>query len=360
MENLKFFLFKVLSRYSNELCIIVQIACCLCCLVMYPCFETFVTINLWFDLLLLFYILAFFRVPVLLLTVGALFFLRVFISVKSMPIFSVFILSLVLLSIAIFLHLYKNLILPFKILIDLKILEEEVENKILKDLQLFGSLNSLSMWVFLICNFIHFTDPSFFLLYFDSFSGFLGPASFLFSLFFLFTGSVEILLCFNLSTNSFAALQFICIRIAKILFGLLIQCIGFHYHCVGGNYDPLSSFEIVKSFQRGYFGGVATNKEEVNALRLYRTLDQVTPPPFLAGTDFVDLNKLNTLNDLLIEKKKADSIVISNAIKEAAMKFVYDTALSESENEKIFNKLTSACIKKRLPTFVLPSDDCET
>jgi hypothetical protein len=274
--------------------------------------------------------------------------------IQSMPLSSVFILFLVLLSSVTFFFVYRDTILSSEFLNRFRRLEEEVESKFKKDYMLFGVSNSLILFTFLICNFIHFADSSFFLTLFELSSSFFWPASFLFSLFLILSGLTEIFLCISISANFFTCTQFILFRIAKISFGLLLQLLCFHDHCLGGEYDPLSYFEVVKSYQRDYFGAVATTRQEVNSLKLYRTLDQVTPPPFIEGTYFVDIKRLEVLNNLLLEKKKADSTAISNAIKDASMHFIYDHTVSESENEKNFDKLASSYIQKRLATFTFP------
>jgi hypothetical protein len=354
MTKLKTFFLNVLKFHCIELFILLQSTCCLLCLIVYPSFESFITIVTWFDFLLVFYWLALLKIPVLLLTVGTFCTLKCFIVVQYMPLSSACIIFLILLSSVTFFFVYKDTILSFEFLNRFRRLEEEVESKFKKDYMLFGVSNSLILFTFLLCNYIRFADSSFFLTLFELYSSFFWPASFLFSLFLILSGLTEIVLCLTISANFFTCTQFVLVRIAKFFFGLLLQLFCFHDHCIGGEYDPLSCFEVVKSYQRDYFGAVATTRHEVNSLKLYRTLDQVTPPPFIEGTYFVDVKRLDVINNLLLEKKKADSTAIANAIKEAAIHFIYDHTVSESENEKNFDKLASSYIKKRLATFTFP------
>jgi hypothetical protein len=125
-------------------------------------------------------------------------------------------------------------------------------------------------------------------------------------------------LCF--STNFLILLHFLCIRIVKILLELLIEYLDFHYHCIGGIHDPDSSFEVVKSYQENHFGAVAATREEVNSLRLYRTLD--------------------ALNLLLIDKKTYSKF-IKNVVEEASKNFTCDRTMSKNENRENFDKLVS-------------------
>jgi hypothetical protein len=147
------------------------------------------------------------------------------------------------------------------------------------------------------------------------------------------------LLGFCLSTNFLTVIHFLCIRIVKILLGLLIEYFDFHYHCLGGIHDPYLNFEVVKSYQKGHLGAVAATREEVKFLLLHRVLNSASPPPRIAGTDLVDKNKLDSLNILLVENQKEYSIFIKNVVEEAAINFTCDRTISESENKKIFDKL---------------------
>jgi hypothetical protein len=117
------------------------------------------------------------------------------------------------------------------------------------------------------------------------------------------------------------------------------------------SHDPHSSFEVVKSYQKNHFGAAATTREEVKSLRLYRTLDSISQPPMVAGTDFVDKIKLDALNILLIEKEEAYSTFIKNAVEEASKNFSYNRAISESENRENYDKLVSEHIKKLLKSI---------
>jgi hypothetical protein len=153
------------------------------------------------------------------------------------------------------------------------------------------------------------------------------------------SGLTEIVLCLTISANFFTCTQFVLVRIAKIFFGLLLQLFCFHDHCIGGEYDPLSCFEVVKSYQRDYFGAVATTRHEVNSLKLYRTLDQVTPPPFIEGTYFVDVKRLDVLNNLLLEKKRLTLQLLQTRLKKLLYTLFMITLLVKVKMKKILISL---------------------
>ena len=332
-------------QHNIKIFFVLQGTCFTFCLVIYPSFEMFITLNVWFDLLLISYLLTILQVPLVLITIGTLCILRCFMLLKSVSVLIGLFLLLILSILAGFFYYYKHVLLSLTFVKQFKLLEEEVENKLKKDLTLFWALNVSTAWLFLVCSFIHFVDPFFILVAYDLFPSFFGPASFIFSLFFILSAVTEMLLGFCFSTNFFTLLHFLCIRIVKILLGFLIEYFDFHYHCIGGIHDPHSSFEVVKSYQKNYFGAVATTREEVKSLRLYRTLDSISPPPKVAGTDFVDKIKLDALNILLIEKEEAYSTFIENAVEEASKNFTYNRAISESENRENYDKLVSERIK---------------
>jgi hypothetical protein len=249
-----------------------QVICFTLCLAIYPSFEAFIIINVWFDLQLFFYLLIILQVPVLVITISTLCIFKCFMLLKSVSVLIGLLLLLILSIVAGFFYYYKHVLVSLTFVKQFKLLEEEVENKLKKDLTLFWALNVSTAWLFLVCSFIHFVDPFFILVAYDFFPSFFGPASFIFSLFFIFSGLTDMLLGFCFSTNFFTLLHFLCIRIVKILFGFLIEYLDFHYHCIGGIHDPHSSFEVVKSYQKNHFGAVSTTREKVKSLRLYRTL----------------------------------------------------------------------------------------
>lgn len=325
-----------------------EVICFTLCLAIYPSFEMFITLNVLFDLQLFFYLLIILQVPVLVLTISTLCIFKCFMLLKSVSLLTGVLLLLILSILAGFFYYYKNVLLSLTIVKRFKLLEEDVENKLKKDLALFGVLNVSTAWLFLVCNFIHFVDSSCVLVSYDLFPGFFGPASFIFSLFFIFSAVTEMLLGFYFSTNFFTLIPFLCIRIVKILIGLLIEHLDFHYHCLGGIHDPYINFEVVKSYQKVHLGAVAATKEEVKSLLLHRILDSASPPPMIAGTDLVDKIKLDSLNTLLVEKEEEYSIFIKNVVEEAAKNFTYDRTISASENKENFDKLVSVYKEKQL------------
>lgn len=333
-----------INLFFNHNSIIFYISLGICGIIsffIYPSMLTFFTLSLWFNLILVFYILTLLQVPVLIITVGALCIIKSFVIFISAPLLTKVLFLVIFSTLCGFFCYYKNVILSLTFFKQFKTLEEEVENKLEKDLTLFGALNALTTWLLLMFNFIYFVQPSYILASYNSFPSFFGPASFSFSLFYIISGLTEMLLALSFSTNYFSLLQFLCLRIVKVIIGLFIEFLDFHDHCVGGVHDPLSRFEIVKSYQKDYFGAVATTKDEVNSLLLYRTLDSVSPPPTQIGTDFVDKIKLDALNSLLLEQEKANFIAIKNATQEASTNFIYDLTISESENRENFHKFIS-------------------
>jgi len=267
---------------------------------------------------------------------------------KSVSLLTGVLLLLILSTLAGFFYYYKSVLLSLTIVKQFKLLEEDVENKLKKDLALFGVLNVSTAWLFLVCNFIHFVDSSCVLVLYDLFPGFFGPASFIFSLFFIFSAVTEMLLGFYFSTNFFTLIPFLCIRIVKVLIGLLIEHLDFRYHCIGGIHDPYINFEVVKSYQKVHLGAVAATKEEVKSLLLHRILDSASPPPMIAGTDLVDKIKLDSLNTLLVEKEEEYALFIKNVVEEAAKNFTYDRTISVSENKENFDMLVSVYKEKQL------------
>ena len=328
-----------------------QVICFTLCLAIYPSFETFIVINVWFDLQLFFYLLIILQVPVLVITISTVCIFKCFMLLKSVSLLTGVLLLLILSTLAGFFYYYKNVLLSLTFVKRFKLLEEEVENKLKKDLALFGVLNGSTAWLFFVCNFIHFVDSSCVLVAYDLFPGVFGPASFIFSLFFILSAVTEMLLGFCFSTNFFTLVHFLCIRIVKILVGLLIVYFDFHYHCLGGIHDPYINFEVVKSYQKGHLGAVAATREEVKSLLLHRVLDSASPPPMIAGTDLVDKDKLDSLNILLVENEKEYSIFIKNVVEEAAKNFTYDITISGSENKENFDKLVSVYKEKRLKSI---------
>lgn len=328
-------------KYNSTIFYISLGICGIISFFIYPAFSTFLVFSFWFNFLVLFYVLTLLQVPVLIITVGALCIIKSLILILSAPLLTKVLFVILFSTLSGFFCYYKNVILSLTLFKQFKTLEEEVENKLEKDLTLFGALNTLTTWFLLMFNLIYFVQPSCILESYNSFSSFFGPASFTFSLLYIISGLTEMLLALSFSTNFFSLLQFLCLRTVKVIIGLFIEFLDFHDHCVGGIHDPLSKFEIVKSYQKDYFGAVATTKDEVNSLLLYRTLDSVSPPPMQIGTDFVDKVKLDALNSLLLEQEKANFIAIKNATEEASKHFIYDGTITESENRANFHKFIS-------------------
>jgi len=94
---------------------------------------------------------------------------------KSVSVLIGLFLLLILSIVAGFFYHYKNVLVSLTFVKQFKLLEEEVENKLKKDLTLFWALNVSTAWLFLVCSFIHFVDPSFILVAYDLFQVFLGP-----------------------------------------------------------------------------------------------------------------------------------------------------------------------------------------
>ena len=207
-------------QHNIKIFFVFQGTCFTLCLVIYPSFEMFITLNVWFDLLLISYLLTILQVPLLLITIGTLCILRCFMLLKTVSVLIGLFLLLILSILAGFFYYYKHVLVSLTFVKQFKLLEEEVENKLKKDLTLLWALNVSTAQLFLVCSFIHFVDPLFILVAYDLFPSFLGPASFIFSLFFIFSGLTDMLLGFCFSTNFFTLLHFLCIRIVKILLGL--------------------------------------------------------------------------------------------------------------------------------------------
>ena len=64
-------------------------------------------------------------------------------------------------------------------------------------------------------------------------------------------------------------------------------------------------------------------------------MDSISPPPMVAGTDFVDKIKLDALNTLLIEKKKAYSTFIKTLLKKLLKILLTTELLVKVKTEKI-------------------------
>jgi len=162
-------------QHNIKIFFVLQGTCFTLCLVIYPSFEMFITLNVWFDLLLISYLLTTLQVPLLLITIGTLCILRCFMLLKSVSVLIGLFLLLILSIVAGFFYHYKNVLVSLTFVKQFKLLEEEVENKLKKDLTLFWALNVSTAWLFLVCSFIHFVDPSFILVAYDLFQVFLGP-----------------------------------------------------------------------------------------------------------------------------------------------------------------------------------------
>lgn len=97
-------------QHNIKIFFVLQGTCFTLCLVRYPSFEMFITLNVWFDLLLISYLLAILQVPLLLITIGTLCILRCFMLLKSVSILIGLFLLLILSILAGFFYYYKHVL----------------------------------------------------------------------------------------------------------------------------------------------------------------------------------------------------------------------------------------------------------
>jgi hypothetical protein len=122
----------------------------------------FITLNVWFDLLLISYTLTTLQIPLLLITIGTLCILRCFMLLKSVPVLIGLFLLLILSILAGFFYYYKHVLVSLTFVKQFKLLEEKVENKLKKDLTLFWALNVSTAWLFLGLQFYTFCRSFFY------------------------------------------------------------------------------------------------------------------------------------------------------------------------------------------------------
>jgi hypothetical protein len=193
-------------------------------------------------------------------------------------------------------------------------LETKVGIQFKNEFTSFGSLILMTTWIFLIFNFAGYVDSGSVLLALNTHSKFFVPFGTLYSCSLIISGFIELLVYSSAEFSWSLVFSGYLFRLGKVLGGLCIQSFTFHSHCVGGDYDPLTCIKFVRDYQKSFFGAVATDTLEVNALRQFKNLNQVSPP-CIAGTDFVDIVKLESLINCIIEKQKSRAFEIKKCIK---------------------------------------------
>ena len=118
-----------LACHITEIFLVFQALLFVVSSVVYPCFETFLIIVVWLDLLLLFYFFIYFDVPLLFLTVGLFFVFRSISLFNEAPMLAGGVFLFILTVMGLRKLFFKNSLLTFKFFNEFKNLEENILTK---------------------------------------------------------------------------------------------------------------------------------------------------------------------------------------------------------------------------------------